>query len=309
MVVAVTASNGKATKTEPSNLSDPVQAADAGVGLGDLPGSLIAPGRCAKLMSSRGTISARLKGIGPVVVRLGASAAVTAASPLSVTTKVRARQARSVEYRLDGRLLARSRRAPFRASIKPGLLKPGKIQKLTTRVTGRSGKGAKPMLMTLRSGTCSALYTASEGVLDYILRVDSPTPMSEVRFTLPRALVPDLPRTGPSRRIGSLEVVTRADRSRSLALMVGGATPHGVLLAKAAGSAPAPTLSLTGTTLTVTGLPAGTGRVKLVVSLAKASRPRRGVPQRRHTVTLHALLLGDPASAPTAVKALVPMRY
>jgi hypothetical protein len=308
--VRVTASNDGGSK---SGFSTPkgLVAYDENV-IPDLPGSLIAPGKCGKLITNRTNVRATILGAGKVRIGVTAGATVTPSAPLVVSTKGSAKTIKSVEYRLDGRLVGRSTVSPWSAGIKPSLLKVGKAQKLTALITPRKrvkGKASKAVVLSLSSANCAGLYTAtmkSGRVRSVKLRIDSRATIGSVRFTLPKALLPLLPsKSKKAVKVGFTTVTMRGNRRRSYSLMAGGRTPKGKLLLAGVDR---PGVTLSGGKATLVA-PKGTGRFEITFYLPAPKKGAR-VAAKAATVKLGAVITsGSPARrAPLSATLTLPGR-
>jgi hypothetical protein len=283
--VVVTSTNPAGEHSSTSASFGPItfeDGTDPNEDLGGLPGSLVSDRACAHLTIANAFLKVRLAGIGRVLVRLHAPTVISRSAPIALTTTIGGRKVRRVEYRIDGRRAGRARGRRWAFGITPAMLRVGATQTLSVQVVPKRGKAPRSLTLPLRSARCATIYTATmRSSRTLILRIDGRNPLGEVRFTLPRALMPALPRS--SRRavkVGLLGLLRSGHRRPTFTLTSGGRAPRGVLLSGAG----KPTLRLSGGKLIVTNLPPGTARVQVTLTLARPSKGKH----RARRVTLRA---------------------
>jgi hypothetical protein len=190
---------------------------------------------------------------------------VTAADPMRLSLKARHGRVRSVVYRVGKRVVGRSRRAPFRAAVKPRALTPGGTQVLRAVVAPRKKHAkARQVTMRLNVALCPSLLTAHVGFSGARavtqLKVFSRTSIRAATLTVPASLVP---RQRVGQRAGTLRLTGVSGKPKSRPLVVA----RGGRLLGSAGI----TVRRTGRTLKVAGLPMGTAIAQ--VDLLGARRP------------------------------------
>jgi hypothetical protein len=256
--------------------------------LGALPGSLVADRSCQRLGAGLRTKRTKVKGIGRVSIKIKASAIVMSDTPLAVSvTGPRAGKGRlrSVRYTLDGRGLRAGRRQPFAAAITPSALARVGRHALALKLKPKRGP-ARTVKLGMRTFPCKTVFRAyqkraGKGA-QLKLRLDARDAVGKATFSVPRKL---LPKGKAGLKVGSLKVVSASSASRSWNLGFGAQPTSGVLL----GGFGAPQVTVTGSTVSVAGLPAGTGIVELYLTAPQRSaRVKRG-----RSVTLRGTVSGS----------------
>ncbi len=252
--------------------SDSPPAAD----LSALPGSLVGERSCQRLGAGLRTKRLNVRGIGPVTVRIQASAIVMADDPIIVgVTGPRAGKGRlrSVGYSLDGRAMRGSRRQPFPMAITPSALARVGRHALTLKLKPTSGRPGTVKL-GMQTFPCKTVFRAyqkrTSGGSQLKLRVDARDAIAGTTFTVPSKM---LPKGKAGLKVGTLRAVSANGGSRvwSLALGAKPATPLVV------GGVGAPSVAMRGSQVVVGGLPAGSGIVELLLNSKRSAlvSPRR----------------------------------
>ena len=252
--------------------SDSPPAAD----LSALPGSLVGERSCQRLGAGLRTKRLNVRGIGPVTVRIQASAIVMADDPIIVgVTGPRAGKGRlrSVGYSLDGRAMRGSGRQPFPMAITPSALARVGRHALTLKLKPTSGRPGTVKL-GMQTFPCKTVFRAyqkrTSGGSQLKLRVDARDAIAGTTFTVPSKM---LPKGKAGLKVGTLRAVSANGGSRvwSLALGAKPATPLVV------GGVGAPSVAMRGSQVVVGGLPAGSGIVELLLNSKRSAlvSPRR----------------------------------
>ena len=279
-VVTVTNDAGSTTVTTPP--SAPVRAAsDTGVeDLAGVAGGLLDGASCQQLVGGAKYRRVALAGIGTVRVRAYTSGPALRSSPLRLSTEITGGKAKGVSYRLDGRAIGAVKGPRYGATLTPAQLGKVGLHTVTTAVRGRRG-AAKTVVLTLQTQPCQMRFTAQRwrttAGAGLRLRIDSRTALSQLAFTVPRALLPA--QTAKRRAVGfvRLYVGGRAKPLRyALRLPKSGATPR--LL----GAAGKPSVSFRKGGLRVTGLPLRTAVAE--VTLYRVTKLDRATSRRAYTV-------------------------
>jgi hypothetical protein len=229
-----------------------------------------------------------VKGVGRVTVKIKAGAIVMSDTPLAVSvTGPRAGKGRlrSVRYTLDGRGLRAGRRQPFAAAITPSALARVGRHALALKLKPKRGP-ARTVKMGMRTFPCKTVFRAyqkraGKGA-QLKLRVDARDAVGKATFNVPSKL---LPKGKAGLKVGSLKVVSASSASRSWNLGFGAQPASGVLL----GGFGAPQVTVKGSTVSVAGLPAGTGIVELYLTAPK----RTALVKRGRSVTLRGTVSGS----------------
>jgi hypothetical protein len=243
----------------PASLAEPPAVAPPGgsppADLSKIPGNLVGARTCKVVRTSPKKRTVRVRGIGRITFATTVPQRVTAADPLLLTVKAGKHRVRSVSYRIGRRTVGRSKRAPYRVAVKPKSLQVGGTQVLTAIVAPRKGS-ARRVSMRLNVALCPSLLTAgvrftgARAVTQ--LRVFARTTIRSGTLTLPAKLVP-APKVG--KPAGTLTLVGLGAKpvSRRLTAARGGR------LLKSGGLV----IRRSGRTVTLSGIPAGTGIVRL----------------------------------------------
>ncbi len=170
-----------------------------------------------------------------------------------------------MKLQLDGRALRTSgRRGRWTASVAPKAFADGDTHTLLVTATPRRG-AARTMTETIRTAPCATRYTAGEWRTNVgtglRLRVDSRTALSSVTFPLPASLA-GRGALKPRKGLGRLRIV-QAGGARTILQLGTAKAARGVLLASSAAGTPSVTVS--GRTVVVRDLPAGTGIVEVTL--------------------------------------------
>jgi hypothetical protein len=234
-----------------------------------VPGNLAAPGYCQQVLRGARFKRVRLRGVGSAYVRLRANAVVTPSRPAFVTVEAPKGSLRAVRYLLNGRRVKGSRRSPYTLSLRPRLLRDNTSHLLTVRLVPRRGR-SRTVTLRLRSTQCQTIFVASQRRTRtgsrLTLRVDSLRSLSRIAFTVPSRM---LPKRAPKVRTGRLGLRVAGGARNVYRLSFRGRKNRGVLLRASGG----PQVLLGRGKVTVTGLPAGTGIVELVLLTRNATRP------------------------------------
>ena len=227
----------------------------------------------------------KVRGIGRVTVRIQASAIVMADDPLSVSvTGPRAGKGRlrSVGYALDGRGMRASRRQPFALSISPTALTRVGRHALTLKLKPKRGRPGTVKL-GMQTFSCKTVFRAyqkrTRAGSQLKLRVDARDAISGATFTVPSKM---LPKGKAGQKVGTLRVVSASGGSQSWSLAFG-ATPASPMLVGGVG---APSMTVYGSRVSVSGLPAGSGIAEVLLNTKRSAlvSPGRSVGLRA-TVT------------------------
>jgi hypothetical protein len=155
----------------------------------------------------------------------------------------------------------------------------------TLLITARPRKGApRTMTETIRTAPCATRFTAGEWRTNVgtglRLRVDSRSPVAGAAFPLPASLA-GKGALKPRKGLGRLRYVQAGGRRTILQLGATGARGAVLLASAAAGG---PTVTVSGRTVVVAGLPEGTGIVELTLYRTGTRLLRKG-PRLQMTVT------------------------
>jgi hypothetical protein len=235
-----------------------------------IPGNLAAPSSCQLMLRGTRLRRVRVRGVGRVYVRVRASAPVTPSEPAFVTVEGPRGRLRAVRYLLNGAKVRGSRRSPFTLSLRPRLLRGRASHLLAVRLVPRRGR-SRTVTLKLSSAPCRTLFNAAQRRTRkgsrLTLRVDSLRALSRITFRVPGRMLPKRAASSLAGKLG----LRAAGRSRKVhRLSFGRQKDHGALL-RATG---APRVLLGRGKVTVTGLPAQTGIVELVLVTRHATRPR-----------------------------------
>jgi hypothetical protein len=272
----VTASNDAGTSTQTTAPSAVVGAATDPNDLSGVAGGLLGQTSCQQLVGGAKYRRVAVAGVGTVRVRAYTSGPALASSPLRLTTEVTGGRAKSVRYSFDGRAVAAARGKRYPAALTPTQI--GRVGRHTLKTTLRGRRGAKSVSLTLTTQPCQTLFTAQRwrttAGAGLRLRIDSRTGLRRLSFAVPSALLPK--QTGARRSAGfiRLYIAGRATPVR-FALTLPKRGTRSVMLA-ASGR---PTVSLSGTGVTVTHLPARAAVAEItlyrVTKLDSTTSPRR----------------------------------
>jgi hypothetical protein len=253
-----------------------------------VPGNRAAPEYCQQVLRGARFRRVRLRGVGRVYVRLRANAVVTPSKPAFVTVEAPKGSLRAVRYVLNGRRLRGSRRSPYTLVLRPRLLRGSTSHVLTVRLVSRRGR-SRTVTLPLRSTQCHTIFVAAQRRTRtgsrLTLRVDSLRSLSRVRFSVPSRMLPKRVRKVRTGRLG-LRIAGGARNVYRLSFR--GSRNRGVLLRASGG----PQVLLGRRNVTVTGLPAGTGIIELVLLTRNATRPNALVAPGR-SVRLRARVEGE----------------
>jgi hypothetical protein len=226
--------------------------------LSAIPGNLVGVRTCKVVRANPRTRTAKVRGAGRVKLAARVPARVLAGAPVKLSLAARRRAVRAVTYRIGGRRVAASKRAPFLASVRPAALRLGKRQPLVALVRPRRG-AVRQVRMTLDVGECPSVLTAavrfSGSRAITRVRVDSRFSIESAAVAVPASLA--LRRVKPGRRAGTLTLTGLGGRKLS-APLVGG---RGTALYDAGGV----TVRRAGRKLVLSGVPAGYGIASLDV--------------------------------------------
>jgi hypothetical protein len=235
-------------------------------GLARLSDSSIALDRCQQLTGSQ-VLAFKIPGGVRFRIRVAPSGRITAARPLRAASPVSAmnawklnRSVRRVVYKLGSRRLATRRRAPYAVRIGPSMLRRAARQTLTVRVVPRRGK-PRVARVQLNSKPCSELFSVvhrpSPGRSLLGLRVDSVNAMRGVVFRVPTRL---LAKRGTRGVAGKLRVRVAGRKSMNFRLSFPRGKTRTTMLLTGAGR---PRVKVSGGRITISGLPRGTGGIRL----------------------------------------------
>ena len=284
VVVTATGPGGTATATSPATavvtgkpkpqprgpadrrLRPPPRAsAPAADDLGIIDGGLLTGAQCRQVVTGLGFRRLNVPGVGAIRLRMKADGAVAPDAPLGLALSAPARKIRAVKLQLDGRALRTSgRRGRWTATVAPKAFADGDVHTLLVTATPRKG-AARTMTETIRTAPCATRYTAGQWRTNVgtglRLRVDSRTALSSVTFPLPAALA-GKGALKPRKGLGRLRIV-QAGGVRTILQLGTAKAAAGVLLASSA--AGTPTVVVSGRTIIVRDLPAGTGIVEVTL--------------------------------------------
>jgi len=277
MRVVVTARAGSSISTARS-LPSPLVGLGGAPDLTGIPGSLVAPPVCADLGVATRLVRGRIVGVGAVAFRIKSGGYVTPTSPLRLTTKLRNARVRAVDYLLDGRRIAHLTKGRFKFGLKPNVI-AGRTHRLTARVMPLRGR-ARSVSALLKPIRCATLFTGwlsfrrTSTVVN--LRVDSAYALKTVSFTLPR---PVRLRAGTARAAAKAGVIRifRAGGKRQI-------VPLAIQPSATPASGRGVVARLTGRTLTLTNLPAGTGVLHVQVAQPRTAFARTRLMRFRASV-------------------------
>jgi hypothetical protein len=197
------------------------------------------------------------------------------------------RRLRSVGYVLDGRRMRGARRRPFTLAIAPGDLARIGRHALALKLKPRRGRG-RTVRLGMRTFPCSTVFRAYQrrlrGGARLKLRIDARNAVAGAIFKVPRRM---LPKRKARVRVGKLRVVSANSAARSWKLAFG-ARPASRILARRAG---APAVTVRGTKVRVSRLPAGTGIVEVFLNTNKSTRPAALVRKGR-SIRIRATVFG-----------------
>jgi hypothetical protein len=220
-----------------------------------------------------------------VTVRIQASAIVMADDPLTVSvTGPRAGKGRlgSVGYTLDGRGMRGSRRQPFALSITPAALAKVGRHALTLKLKPKRGRPGTVKL-GMRTFPCTTVFRAyqkrTRAGSQLKLRIDARDAIAGTTFNVPSKM---LPRSKPRLKVGSVRVVSSSGGSRLWTLAFGATRVSPMLV----GGVGPPAVTVRSRQVSVSGLPAGTGIVEVLLNTKRSAlvSPRRSAALRA-TVT------------------------
>jgi hypothetical protein len=251
--------------------------------LSKIPGNLVGAATCKVVRAMPKAQVAKFRGIGRVKFLAAVPARVTLADPLVLSLKARKGRVRSVVYRVGRRTVGRSRKAPFRAAVRPKALTAGGTQVLTAVVTPKKKSRAGRVTMRLNVAVCPSLLTAgvrftgARAVTQ--LHVFARTTIRSGTLTVPAKLVPAV-RVG--KRAGTLILTGLSGKPAGRTLV---AAAKGLLLARAGIR-----VRRSGRNVVFSGIPAGTGivEVDLFGSRRAALRMLRGRKPLRFTAKVRA---------------------
>jgi hypothetical protein len=281
------------TPANPGNIGpsgNPPAAPPAGSDLAALPGSLVAGRSCQRLGAGLRTTKKKIRGIGRVTVKIQSTAIVMADAPISISVKgPRAGKGRlrSVRYTLDGRALRGARRQPFTAAITPSALARVGRHALALKLKPKRGK-AGSLKLGMRTLPCTTVFRAyqkrTKKGAQLKLRMDAKDAVSGTTFSVPSKM---LPKGKAGLKVGLLRVVSTSGGSRSWNLAFGAQIASGMVL----GGFGTPQVTVRGSSVSVTGLPAGTGIVEVYLDTEKKTRPAALV-KRGRSVSLRGAVTG-----------------
>jgi hypothetical protein len=232
--------------------AQPVQPAD----LSKIPGNLVGAFTCKVVRATPKTRRVRLRGTGRVTFSAAVPARVTVADPLVLSLRARKGGVKAVTYRVGRRAVGRSRRAPYRAAVRPRALQAGGTQVLTAVVAPKQKGKPGRVTMTLNVAECPSLLTAglrfSGARAVTQLRVFSRTSIRGGTLTVPAKLVPAM---RVRQRAGTLTLTGIDGRPVAKSLV---AASGGRLFARAGIS-----VRRSGRRVVFSGIPADTGIVQI----------------------------------------------
>jgi hypothetical protein len=286
--VIVTGTNNEGSDSAPSQRSAVVTAASApppptppapkppvatppsspapAVDLSSLPGSLLGANSCQQASGAR-VLNFKVPGFGRLRIRVAPNGVVTGGQPLLAQALVTPKAARKlkktlrqVSYSLGSRKLGAKRKAPYALKITPALLSAARRQQLAVQVVPKKGK-PRVSVVDLSSEPCPDLFTVvhrpgARGSL-LTMRVDTRRQLRSVVFKAPAKL---LAAKGAKGSAGLLKLVSAGQPARNLKLTFPKKKSRVTSLIAAAGG---PQVTVKGGTVTVSGLPSGTGIVQL----------------------------------------------
>ncbi len=249
----------------PAPVATPSATPPASDDLGVIDGGLLTDAQCRQVVTGLGFRRLNAPGVGAIRLRMKADGAVAPDAPLGLALTAPARKIRSVKLQLDGRALRTSGgRGRWTASVAPKAFADGDVHTLLVTATPRKG-AARTMTETIRTARCATRYTAGQWRTNVgtglRLRVDSRSALGSVAFPLPATLAGRGALTA-RKGIGRLRIV-QAGGKRTILQLGTAKAAKGVLLA--AGAAGSPSVTVTGRTVVVRDLPAGTGIVEVTL--------------------------------------------
>ena len=233
--------------------------------LGQITGGLLTATTCRQVVTGLGFRRLNVPGVGAIRLRMKADGAVAPDAPLGLAVSASKRKVHSVKLTLDGHALRTgAARGRWTAAVSPATFADGDTHTLLVIVKPRKG-AAHTMTETITTAACATRYTAGQWRTTVgtglRLRVDSRTALNSVTFPLP-AVLAKRGALKPAKGLGRLRIVQSGGVRTILNLGAKGA-PKGVLLAAA--SPGSPTVIVSGRTIVVRDLPAGTGIVELTL--------------------------------------------
>jgi hypothetical protein len=273
--VTVIATNGDGSRQAVSAPTGVVRSGQGGGGGEDLSAigeSAVNPENCTRIAAGTGVKRKSLREFGTVKVLLRASAYISPANPLRLSTSASKNNLKSVRYTLDGRTMGQPKRKPYWQDIKPAALSVsgGDTHAVAVVLTPKRGK-AVTWAFEVKTRPCDNLLSATQwktnGGTGLRLRVDSRGALGPVQFKVPASMLPKIGRDA-GKGVGRVRYFTKAGAKPFTLAMT---KPKKGVLLDGAGK---PRVELVRGGAVVTNLPEGVGIVELTLYTQKATNPR-----------------------------------
>jgi hypothetical protein len=299
--VEVTATNpdgSSAVRSEDSAIVAPKAGEDVS---SSIPDSLVSAKRCQRILAGTGFSSQRVSGLGQVRLQVTASDYISPTAPLRVVMTGRKikktdRAPAKIVYRLDNKVIARPKKAPYSARVSPAQLASSRKHVLSVGFSPPTGK-AHQMVIKITTTPCSTMFSAYQWRTatgtGLRLRVDSRSSLAGSAFKVPAVLLPQLKDAG-RRAIGQARLALAGGRKVLFGLVLKKGDKTSTLLSAAA---KAPIVRLTRTGISVDKLPAKVGILELTLYTQNKTNPK-ALLQKGHKAHLFATAkpwLGKPA--------------